>query len=105
MWIRWIRTRNTGLGHLFKHRSLLRIGWMLCQRKITNTAPATLSAIQAASQSTFFMQNYTPLVYSGNDKNKQKTLQSQHKLALTARNTLFAFKIIGAPKNVTNRPI
>jgi hypothetical protein len=30
--------------------------------KTTNTAPTTLSAIQAAS-------NHTPLVFSGNDKN------------------------------------
>jgi hypothetical protein len=48
-----------------------------------------------------YMHNYTPLVISGNDKNKQLTLLSQRKFALTARNTLFAFlkyKIIGAPK-------
>jgi hypothetical protein len=51
----------------------------------------TLSAIQAASQSTFINAQllYTPLI-SGNDKNKQITLLSQRKLALTARNTLFA---------------
>jgi hypothetical protein len=36
------------------------------------------------------MHNYTPLVISGNDKNKQLTLLSQRKLALTERNTLFA---------------
>jgi hypothetical protein len=35
------------------------------------------------------MNNYTPLVISRNDKNKQLTL-SQRKLALTAGNTLFA---------------
>ncbi len=52
----------------------------------------------------FSMHNYTPLVISGNDKNKQKTLQSLRKLALTARNTLFEFKIIGAPKNVYKWP-
>ncbi len=50
------------------------------------------------------MHNYTPLVIIGNDKNKQKTLQSQRKLPLTARNTLFAFKIIGAPKNFYKWP-
>jgi hypothetical protein len=38
------------------------------------------------------MHNYTPLVIRGNDKNKQLTLISQRKLALTARNTLFALK-------------
>jgi hypothetical protein len=49
------------------------------------------SAIQAACQSTFIsMHNYTPLVISGNDKNKQLTLLSQSKLALTGINTLFA---------------
>jgi hypothetical protein len=31
-------------------------------------------------------------VSSGNNKNKQLTLLSQHKLALIARNTLFALK-------------
>jgi hypothetical protein len=36
------------------------------------------------------VNNYTPLVISRNDKNKQVTLLSQHKLALTARNKLFA---------------
>jgi len=36
------------------------------------------------------MNNYTPLVISGNGKNKQLTLLSQRKLALTAKNTLFA---------------
>jgi hypothetical protein len=51
------------------------------QRKITNTAPATLSAIQAASQSTFInAQLYsTILVISANDKNKQLTLMRQRK--------------------------
>jgi hypothetical protein len=36
------------------------------------------------------MDNYTPLVISRNDKNKQLTLVSQRKLALTAINKLFA---------------
>jgi hypothetical protein len=34
------------------------------------------------------MHNYTPIVISGNDKNKQLTLLSQCKLAFTGRNTL-----------------
>jgi hypothetical protein len=38
------------------------------------------------------MHNYTPLVISGKDKNKQLTLSSQYKLALTMRNTLFALE-------------
>ncbi len=43
----------------------------------TNTAPTTLSTMQAASQSTFTllsMHNYNPHVISGNDKNKQLKL-------------------------------
>jgi hypothetical protein len=36
------------------------------------------------------MNNYTPRVINRNDKNKQLTLLSQRKLALTARNTPFA---------------
>jgi hypothetical protein len=36
------------------------------------------------------MNNYTPLVISRNDKNKQLTLLSQRKLALTAINNFFA---------------
>ncbi len=35
------------------------------------------------------MNNYTPLVISRNDKNKQLTILSQCKLVLNARNTLF----------------
>jgi hypothetical protein len=56
---------------------------------MTNSAPATVSAMQAASQSTFInAQLYTPLVISGNNKNKQLTLLSQCKLAITGRNML-----------------
>jgi hypothetical protein len=36
------------------------------------------------------MNNYTPLVKSGYDETMQLTFLSQHKLALTARNTVFA---------------
>jgi hypothetical protein len=48
-----------GLGHFFRYRPLLLIGWRIVQilrqrrRKTTNTMPTTLSATQAASQSTF----------------------------------------------------
>jgi hypothetical protein len=42
------------------------------------------------ANSLFSMNNYTPLVISRNDKNKQLTLLSQCKLALTAINKLFA---------------
>jgi hypothetical protein len=48
-----------GLGHFFRYWSLIPISWRIVQilhqrqRKTTNTAPTTPSAIQAASQSTF----------------------------------------------------
>ncbi len=77
---------------------ILRQRW----RKTTNTTLTTLSAIQAASQSTFInAQLYS--IYS-NNKNKQLTLLSQRKLALTARNTLLHYKIIGAPKKFKKWP-
>jgi hypothetical protein len=50
------------------------------------------------------MDNYTPLSISRNDKNKQLTLLSQRKLALTARNTLLLQKIIVAPKKFKKWP-
>ena len=46
-----------GLGDFFRYRPLLPFDWRIVQilrqrrRKTTNTAPATLSAIQATSQS------------------------------------------------------
>jgi hypothetical protein len=46
------------------------------------------SEIQAESQSTFINAQFY-FVISGNDKNKQLTLLSQHKLAVTGINTLF----------------
>ncbi len=67
---------------------MLPIAWRIVQilrqrkGKTTNTAPTTLSAIQAASQSNLSMHNFTPIVISGKDKNKQLTLLSQRKLAL-----------------------
>jgi hypothetical protein len=46
-----------GLGHFFRyHRPLLPTSWRILRerrRKKTNIVPTTLSAIQAASQSTF----------------------------------------------------
>ncbi len=41
-----------GLGHFFRNRPLLPIGWRIVhqrQRKTTNTAPTTLTSRQAAS--------------------------------------------------------
>jgi hypothetical protein len=55
-------------------------------KKITNTAPTILSAIQAASQSTFI----NALFISGHDKNKQLTLLSQRNLEFSGRNILMA---------------
>jgi hypothetical protein len=54
-----ILTGQQGLGHFFRYRPLLPNGWRTVQivrhrrKKMTNTAPTTLSAIQAAGQSTF----------------------------------------------------
>jgi hypothetical protein len=65
-------------------------------------APTTLSAIQTACQFTFINEQFYSLVISGDDKNKQLTLLSQCKLALTARNTLLHYKIIRALKKFKN---
>jgi hypothetical protein len=54
-------------------------------RKTTNTEQYKQQANALLS-----MHNYTSLVIGGNDKNKQLTLLSQRKVALTERNTLFA---------------
>ncbi len=69
-----------GLVDFFKYRPWLPIGWRIVQilrqrrGKTTNTAPTTLSTIQASSQSTFAIeQSYC-----------------QRKLALTAINKLFS---------------
>jgi hypothetical protein len=51
------------------------------------------------------MNNYTPLLISRDDKNKQITLMSQLKLALTAINTHFALKNHqGVPIKYKNQP-
>ncbi len=77
---------SAGFGKLPQVSALAsrRIAQILRQRwrKTTNAAPTTLSAIQAASQSSLINADYTPLVISGNDKNKQLTLLSQRNLAL-----------------------
>jgi hypothetical protein len=77
------------------YQPLLPIGWriaqILCQRgkKTTNTVPITLVQYKQQTNPFLSMHNYTPLVINMNDKNKQLTLLSQRKLALTGRNTLF----------------
>jgi hypothetical protein len=79
------------LAHFFRCRPLLPIGWRIvqifCQRqkKPTNTAPTTLSAIQERQGNPLLLKNnYTLLVVSGNDK------KNKRKLVLTDRNTVFA---------------
>ncbi len=64
------------LGHFFRYRPLLLIGWRIVQilrqrrRITTHAAPTTLSAIQVASQSSLIstVHNYAPLVISRYDK-------------------------------------
>jgi hypothetical protein len=51
--------------------------------------PLLVQYYQQANSLLSIMHNYTPLVISMNDKNKQLKLLSQRKLALTARNALF----------------
>jgi hypothetical protein len=54
--------------------------------KYSANEPTTLSANQAASQSSSLsMYNYSALVIIGNEKNKLLTLLSQCKLAFTRR--------------------
>jgi len=73
------------LGHFFWYLPVLPIGWRILQilrqrwRKTTNTAPTTLSEILYKQQDNplLSMHNYTLLVVSGNDKNKQITLSTQ----------------------------
>jgi hypothetical protein len=84
------------LGHFFRFRPLLPIGWRIVQilrqrrRTMTNTVPTNLSIIQAVRQSIFINEQLYSTCDCRNDKNKQLTSLSQRKLALIARNTLFA---------------
>jgi hypothetical protein len=55
-----------------------------------NTEPTTLSAIQAACQSTYVNAQLSSTCDSGNEKNKQLTLLSKRKLASTDKNMLMA---------------
>jgi hypothetical protein len=86
---------SAGFGGFLQ--SLILIGWRIVQIlrqrrwKTTNTSQITLSAIQPWQANPLLsMKNYTPLLISRNNKNKQLTLLSQSKLALTAINKLFA---------------
>jgi hypothetical protein len=95
-----------GLGHCVQVPTGWRVLQILRQRP-TNSASTTLSAIQAASQSTFnnIQLLYTSLVISRNDNNKQLTLLSQRKLAVPRKVHFLQYKIIGAPKYVKNGPV
>jgi hypothetical protein len=86
-----------GLADFFRYRPLLPIGWRIvqilrqCQRKTTNTVPTMpTNLVQYKQQANplLSMNNYSPLVISKYDKNKQLTLLSHCKLALTAINKL-----------------
>jgi hypothetical protein len=85
-----------GLVDSFRYRPLIPIDWSIVQilhqrqRKTTNTAPTTLSEIQASCQSTFINEQSYSLAISWNDKNMQVTLLSQLKLALPTINKLYA---------------
>ncbi len=102
------------LGHFSRCRPLLPCGLRIvqilrqCRRKTTNAAP-TILLLQYKQQANSILSkhNYTTLVISRNDKNKQLTLLSQHKLAVTARNTLFAIysKTLELLKNLKNVPV
>jgi hypothetical protein len=85
-----------GLKYFFRYRPLLPIGWRTvqilrqCRRKQPIQRKLLLLQYKQQANPFLSMNNYNPLLISWNDKNKQLTLLSQRKLALTARNTLFA---------------
>jgi hypothetical protein len=77
---------------------LLPIGWRIVQilrqrqKKTTNTGQRQSLLVQYKHQANPLLSrnNYAPLVIRRNDKNKQLTLLSQRKLALTAKNKLIS---------------
>jgi hypothetical protein len=70
---------HQGLVDFFSYQPLLPIDWRIVQilrqrqRKTTNTAPKKVKYKHQANP-LLSMNNYTPLVISRNDKNKQLTL-------------------------------
>jgi hypothetical protein len=60
------------------------------RRKKTNTVQTILMQYKQQANPLLSMKNYTPLLISSNNKNKQLTLLSQRKLALTTINKLYA---------------
>jgi hypothetical protein len=85
-----------GLGHFSRYWPLLPLAGGLCKfyanaggKRQIQRKPLLMQYKQQANP-LLSMHYYTPFVISGNDKNKQLTLLSQRKLALTARKTHFA---------------
>jgi hypothetical protein len=76
-----------GLGGFFRYQPLHLIGLRIVQiyANAGGNDSVNHSWCDQANQ-LLSMHNYTPLVISGNDKNKPTTLLSQRILALTGRN-------------------
>jgi len=95
-----------GLGHFFRYRPLFPLAGVLC-KFYANTGgkqpiQRQLLLVQYKLQANphLSVHNYTPLMISRNDKNKQLTLLSQCKLALTVK------MHFGAPKKfLKNGPV
>jgi hypothetical protein len=85
-----------GLEHFFRYLPLLSIGWNIVQilrqrrRKTPIQRQQLLVQYKQQANPLLSVHNYTPLVISRKDKNKQLTLLSQCKLTLTVKNALFA---------------
>jgi hypothetical protein len=81
---------SSGIGSYFPLTGDLRIFYANAGGKRPIQRQPLLVQYKQQANPLLSMNNYTPLMISGNDKNKQLTLLSQRKLALTTRNTLFA---------------
>ncbi len=79
---------SRGSGHFFWYRPLLSIGWRIVQilrqswRKTTSFSQPLLMQYKQQANPLLSMHYYTPLVISGNDKNKEIAVLSQRKLTL-----------------------
>jgi hypothetical protein len=102
-----------GLGHFFRYYPLLPIDWKIVQilrhaggKRPIQRQPLLVQYKQQAN-SLLSRHNYTPLLISGNDKNKQLTLLSQRKLALTVRNRYTSCdpKSLTHLQNLKNGPV
>jgi hypothetical protein len=81
-----------GLGDFFRYWPLLPIGPRIVQIYANPGGKHQLLLVQYKQQANllFAMNNYTPFLISWIDKNKQLTLLSQRKFALTTRYSLSA---------------